>query len=217
MATWRDRAKAAIVFWLMAGATYFFIPRIIFFQPETVPFVGLDHKIPFVCWSVLIYLSLYFQVTIVFFLSRNSQVLKRLFWAYMTGGALLGLFYLLVPTIHNYPNPVADRADFPALLVLWLRHADVPANQFPSGHAMFSILGPAVLLSSGRYWRGGTFMLWGALISVSALTVKQHNFYDVAAGAAIAMAIGYLFGESCPRPIKKITSRPSSVGSPVST
>lgn len=207
IATWRDSAKAALIFWLIAGVTYFLIPKIIFFQPDTVPFLGLDRKIPFVCWSVLIYLSLYFEVTIIFFLSRNNEVLKRLFWAYVVAGALLSLFYLFLPTTHNYPDPVADRTDTLATLVLFVRQADVRANQFPSGHALFSILGPALFLATGRYWRGSIFLFWGVLISVSALTVKQHNFYDVAAGAILALFLGYLFGESCPRP-NQLPTRP---------
>ncbi len=195
----REKAVAAIIFWVMAAATYFVIPRVMFFQPSAMPFVSLDHAVPFLSWTILVYMSLYAQVTVMFFVIKNRVVLNHLFWAYLISGVLLGGFYLLIPTTHNYPLPVSHCNNCLDSMVLWLRRTDVAANQFPSGHALFSLLGPCFLLAAGRYKKGILFLLWGALITISTLTVKQHNVVDVVAGAFFAIAFGYLFGMSCPR------------------
>ncbi|MDO8466939.1 MAG: phosphatase PAP2 family protein [bacterium] len=196
---WREKFKALIIFWIMAGATYAIIPKILILEPDVTPFYHLDQAIPFVSWTVVIYLTLYLQVTLIFLTVRNRLVLRNLFWAYMLGGLLLSLFYFFLPTTHNYPTPVVHCLNYFDGAVLWLRATDVAANQFPSGHAFFSLLGPFLLMSAGRYRKGVLFMLWGALITISTLTVKQHNLVDVVAGGLFAMAFGYLFGESCPR------------------
>lgn len=196
---WKDKVKALIVFWLMASMTYIIIPKILIFEADTTPFHHLDQAIPFLSWTIAIYLTLYLQVTLVFFTVRNRGVLRKLFWAYMLGGLLLSFFYFFLPTTHNYPSPVAECRNCFDRGVLWLRATDIAANQFPSGHAFFSLLGPFLLISAGRYWKGTFFMIWAVLITASTLTVKQHNIVDMAAGGFFAMAFGYLFGESCPR------------------
>lgn len=196
---WKEKFLAIIVFWIMAAVTYFATPKLIFFKPDVMPFVRLDYVIPFWSWTVLIYLTLYAQVTLVFLTVKNRIILRNLFWAYMISGLILAGFYLLIPTTHNYPPPVHHCKNYLDEVVLWLRRADVAANQFPSGHALFSMLGPFFLLSAGRYRKGLLFLIWGILVALSTLTVKQHNVVDVVAGVFFAFAFGYLFGESCPR------------------
>ncbi|MDP1719271.1 MAG: phosphatase PAP2 family protein, partial [bacterium] len=195
----REKAAAVVIFWIMAAATYFIIPKIIFFRPDMMPFVRLDYVIPFWSWTVLIYLTLYAQVSLIFLTVKDRVILNHLFWAYMISGLILAGFYFLIPTTHNYPPSVSHCSNSLDRAAVWLRHTDIAANQFPSGHALFSLLGPFFLLSAGRYKKGIPFLLWGILITISTLTVKQHNVVDVVAGAFFAIAFGYLFGMSCPR------------------
>lgn len=196
---WPEKLVALIVFWVMAGTTYIFIPRVLLFQAETTPFHQLDRIIPFLSWTIVIYLTLYPQVILIFFSTRNRLVLRNLFWAYMIGGLLLSFFYFFLPTTHNYPPPVTHCRSWFDGWALWLRATDVAANQFPSGHAFFSLLGPFLLLSAGRYRKAIPFLIWGVLISASTLTVKQHNLIDMVAGGLFAWAFGYMFGMSCPK------------------
>lgn len=203
---WREKVWAVVIFWIMAAATYILIPKILLYDADTTPFYHIDHAIPLVSWTIAIYLSLYVEVVLIFFCVRNRLVLRNLFWAYMIGGLLLGLFYFLMPTTHNYPPPVSECRNCFDRAVVWLRATDIAANQFPSGHAFFSLLGPFLMLSAGRYRRGIFFIVWGSLIAISTLTVKQHNFVDMVAGGLFAMAFGYLFGESCPKEDEPIIS-----------
>lgn len=196
---WKEKFLAIITFWIMAAVTYFIVPKIILYKPDVMPFVKLDHAIPFWSWTVLIYLTLYAEVSLIFLTVKNRVILSHLFWAYMISGLILGIFYFLIPTTHNYPPSVSRCRDYLDEVAVWLRRTDIAANQFPSGHVLFSMLGPFFLLAAGRYRKGTIFLLWGVLISLSTLTVKQHNVVDVVAGVFFAFAFGYLFGESCPR------------------
>ncbi len=199
-ATLRERIRAVLIFWSLAAATYFVIPRLVFFHPVLTPFYPVDQAIPFLSWTIVIYFSLYAQVSLMFLLSGSRKVLHRLLVAYVIAVGLSGCFYLLFPTTHNYPPPVRQCAHCFDSAVLWLRGVDVAANQLPSGHTLFSLLGPFLLLASRRYWSGTIFLVWGLSISASTLTVKQHNIADVVVGAILAALLGYFFRNRLPAP-----------------
>lgn len=196
-ANFRQKARALIIFWFIAAATYFIIPKILFITPVMMPYMPMEEGIPFLSWSVLIYLTLYFQVSLMFLLVKERLLLGGLFWAYMFCGGVLSAFYFFFPTVHNFPAPVNCCQNWTDSMVVWLRSTDIAANQFPSGHTLFCMVGPAFLLATGQRKLGWAFFSWGLLISISTLTVKQHNALDVIFGILLALYIGYVFGRSC--------------------
>jgi membrane-associated phospholipid phosphatase len=203
------KAQTALLFWLLAGATYFIIPYLAFFKPSVMPYMTLDEIIPFWPWTALIYFTLYLQVFVVFFSAPYERILKKLFWAYMAAMGILSGFYLLLPSTHNFPashlSPPLDCFDD---LVVWLRRIDFVTNQFPSGHVIYSLSGPIFYLAIGRYKTGLPLLIWGIIISVSALTVKQHNAVDALAALPIAILIGLIFGRIAFKSLKRFGPKP---------
>ncbi|KQX25147.1 phosphatase PAP2 family protein [Sphingomonas sp. Root1294] len=74
-------------------------------------------------------------------------------------------------------------------------------HSFPSGHASFSYAAAASL--ENRYgWQVGlpAFAL-ASFVGVARVEAKRHHWYDVAAGAAIGSASGFLLTHRADRPI----------------
>ncbi len=198
-----------LIFWGMAAATYFFSPQFIFFEPTEIPYTPLDKIIPSWSWTIVIYFSLYVQVSVMFFVVDEASVLWRFFIAYMIAGAILTVFYLFLPTTHNFPPPVDRPVYFFDEIVLWLRNFDIAANQLPSGHATYSMIGPFFLLALGRKRWGQLFFLWGFAICVSTLMVKQHNIIDVLVGILFAFILGYWWlGSKAFKSLKRLGPKP---------
>ncbi len=180
----------AVIFWLIAGVTYFISPHLIFLEPTEMPYTTIDKMIPFWPFAILIYGSLYFEIFFMFLVIRERKILWYFFSTYMIAGAILTAFYIFLPTIHKIPSPVGESANFLEYLVVLLRNIDISANQLPSGHAFYSMTGAFFLLELGNKKLGWFFFFWGFAICLSALLVKQHSIVDVGVGILFASVLG---------------------------
>ena len=198
--TLRQKIPALAIFWAIQALTYFLIPLKFAFEPTLVSYTRVDQAIPFVLWTIVIYVTFYLQISLMFLLAESRKALREIFILYFWGGCLLSAFYFLMPTVHHYPNPVPECCGVLEWIFLKIRYLDVAANQFPSGHTLFSLIGPFYMLASGRKTKGWLFLIWGLAITASTLTVKQHNAYDAVAGISFAAALGYAFGRYYSKP-----------------
>lgn len=204
-----DRTLKAIIVWVGALITYFSVPNLLVLGTNRMPYTTLDDIIPFLPWTLIIYVTLYFQVWIVFLCARNRIILKKLFLVYMIATAFMTVVYWTFPTIHEY-RPSLDGLSLFGFerIVQILRGFDVNGNQFPSGHAVYSLIGPIFYLAMGYKKRGWLLVVWSILLALSAITTKQHNAIDILISWPFAFLGGWLFGKSALRELKRFGSKP---------
>jgi hypothetical protein len=148
----------------------------------------LDAAIPFVGWTVWIYLSgLAFIIAPVFVL-RHVDAFQHAARSYAL--TLLGSFacFLAMPVSAVHLRDSAGAANFTGL-VAWvadmLYGVDPPYNLFPSLHVSLSAL--AWWSMTAAYpGRRRALAIMACLIMGSVLTTRQHLVIDVAGGLALA-------------------------------
>jgi hypothetical protein len=158
--------------------------------PVTVmPLSAVDHWIGFQPWALWPYLSLWFYVALPPSLIGTTRELVRYgLWiaALLAAGLLCFAWW---PTA--VPHLPVD-SEHPGFALL--RGVDAAGNACPSLHvaaALFSALWLHRLLgdAGAPAWMRAANLLWVAAIVWSTLAVKQHVWWDVVAGAALALLI----------------------------
>lgn len=192
------RLSVFFIYWLLAGVIYFIAPKMAVGEFKPVSYTDIDELIPFWSWTFVVYLPLYiFHLPLNFVVANSWSDLKRLFYAYAGAALILGGFFVFFPTTIGFPPAVEQPRDFFEKAWLWFRNDfDTPANMFPSAHVTYSLVGPVFLLTIGRRLAGSVLLVFGAAITISTLTFKQHNLWDVLAGIVLAVILGVIFGRS---------------------
>lgn len=151
-----------------------------------------DQAIPFVGWSVWVYVAGLVLVASPVLLLPSRESLTRAAFAYLLVIGAAAVTFSLFPVSSG-----ALRADVGALdagsLSAWAARAvwgvDPPLNSFPSLHVA---LGTLAVLALGRARPSLKPWLYGALGLVvgSVFTMKQHFLLDAAGGFVLALASG---------------------------
>jgi len=159
-------------------------------QPAVeMPLTAIDRWIQFQPWAVWPYFSLWVYVTLSPALMPTARDLIRYGWwigaLCMTG---LACFYLWPTSVPHQVVTIESHAGFDVL-----RGVDAAGNACPSLHvaaAAFTALWLDRLLRdlAQPRWLRLANPLWFALIVWSTLAIKQHVWWDVAAGLALALA-----------------------------
>ena len=162
-----------------------------------------DRMIPFVPEMVLIYLSIYlFWLPPI--LSKNIS--PKYFWKIMVAISLAFiatfLGHLLIPS--SYPRPqisdVVAETDWANFIIKRFLHwADPPNNTFPSSHVVAAAILMILTRKKFKSWLYAIYCLWGTLIIISTLTVKQHYVVDVISAILVALAVIYAVNKYWPK------------------
>jgi len=154
-------------------------------RPRIDLMTPLDAAIPFLPWTLPIYESFYALILAAAWVCRAEEFLSTL--KALVVGNLIAYACFFTLTAH-YPRPDPAVISSP-----WLRSgfealfsADAPGNTFPSLHVAVTWL--LTLRMRRRRW-GGLWLVWGGLVALSTLTVKQHFIADVVGGIALATAL----------------------------
>lgn len=144
--------------------------------------IALDHAIPFLPWTLPLYMSLYVFVLIAVVLT-TEQNFRQALAALIVTAALSFALFMLIPAAYPQPDPstMAPPWDF---AYRRLHEADGAQNTFPSLHVGFTA-GIAWMLRHHRlkvFW-----FIWGAAIVLTTLTTKQHFVVDVIGGLVVAL------------------------------
>ena len=159
---------------------------------RTFDLIFLDRWAGFDVWWVYIYVSQYLIVPLPPLLAHSRDQLRRLAVGLTVTSGLAFLIFLFYPVAApRQPHPDISNAVFD-----WLMGVDSTANAFPSLHvglSTFAALYAHRVLDEAfsKQARIGLLALiwtWTALIAWSTMATKQHYFYDVLGGFAVACA-----------------------------
>ncbi|WP_374591545.1 phosphatase PAP2 family protein [Aquabacterium sp.] len=163
----------------------------------TMPLTRLDAWIPFQWWAVLIYLSLWFYVSMPVALMVRWRDVASYGWR-IALLCLVGLAcFWLWPTA--VPPSNIDWAVYPGLSVL--KGVDTAGNACPSLHVATAVFSACWLrwmapyVGVGRRWRVAT-ALWCVGIAYSTVAIRQHVVLDVCSGALLGAGMARLLRPS---------------------
>lgn len=185
---------AGAVLFTLAGFMYYITNHHPIFTPRELPLLPIDRAIPFVPWTVLIYVSEYFFFTAVYLVVRDMENLNKYLYSFFTTQAFSCLIFFFWPTIFPrdlYPVP-ADTNPIVNTVFHMLRTGDAATNCFPSLHVSTVYLSVFIFFDEQRE-KLPFFLTWGTLIALSTLPTKQHYFVDIAAGFALSVLVYFVF------------------------
>ncbi|HET7268158.1 MAG TPA: phosphatase PAP2 family protein [Oleiagrimonas sp.] len=162
------------------------------FAVTMMPRLALDHRVPFVPWAVIPYVSLWLYIGLAPALLQLNGEMRRYVSSAVILGAIGCAVFLFFPTAVP-PVPI-DWSRWP--MVAFLKSADASGNACPSLHVAYSVLTASWMTWLLRHvkaplWLHAVNILWCLLIVWSTLATRQHVVLDVAAGAALGGAVAW--------------------------
>jgi membrane-associated phospholipid phosphatase len=179
----RRRIPAIILGGLLLVALFAVPARLHMGEPALLARSVVDDAIPFLDWTIWIYVSYYPFLIAAIWCPREDKPRSDAFYGILLTAAIGLIIFTFWPT--------AIGRDFTSLAgatgFLWraLFSVDTTANALPSMHVAHTCLAAVALASRGRLWRI-LAPAWATLIVLSTLTTKQHYAIDVPAGFALA-------------------------------
>jgi membrane-associated phospholipid phosphatase len=157
--------------------------RLNYGEPTRLVEAAIDAWIPFLPWTVWIYVSDYLLLTLAILLPsdrRRSEAAYGLLLA-----ALIGfVIFTLWPT-----SIIRSSASFEGVTgLLWklIYAIDTTTNACPSLHVANTCIACRALYGKGGAWRV-VMPIWAGAVILSTLTTKQHYFVDVPAGVLLGI------------------------------
>ncbi len=150
----------------------------------------LDSWIPFIPATIFFYVTIYFfWLPPIISKNVNVQQYARIIAAVALAFVITFALHIIIPS--SYPRPIlsadAVNTSWTQYFVQKIYNSDLPNNTFPSSHVVAAV---TLMIMAYPYLRKKAFTAyasWGALISLSTLTVKQHYIVDVAVAIAVAI------------------------------
>lgn len=151
---------------------------------KVIPFILGEQFIPFLQWTLLIYLSAFVQTLVVMrympppFLRKASLVLSC---AVIVGLVVFILFPIRYPREFFTSN---------SALLQYFQQVDKDGNCLPSLHVFITIcFSYCYSIIEKSRMRRTLMWLWTALIILSVLTTKQHYLVDVFGGIVLSIPV----------------------------
>ncbi len=192
--TSRFKYPVGAVMFALAFFIYYFTNHHPIFPPHELPMLAADHAVPFVPWTVFIYISEYLFFTVVYITVRDMENLNKYIYSFFFTQALSCLIFLFWPTIYPrdlFPVP-ADTNETVTAVFRILRDVDAATNCFPSLHVSSVYLSAFIFLDEQRK-KFPFFIIWATFIALSTLSTKQHYIVDITAGFALSVVSYLLF------------------------
>jgi len=161
------------------------------FNAHYLPLFAFENRIPFIPWTVIIYLSTFPQIAAAVLLIRREDLHQSVV-TIIKIILFLSLIFLLYPTTYPRPDLPPGTAPSSRFLYDFLTKLDTPQNCFPSLHVTMSVFVALILRRRNRRL-GMWFLAWALAIMVSTMTLKQHYLLDVLAGIFLAVIFYYFF------------------------
>ena len=207
---WEAR-KSMKIFWytiialiVAMALPYTIINQIMGYFDRSVmdPIMPIDSMVPFVGWTFIIYLTLYFYYPAAAWFGReNDPKIREMFAFYQ---ALFVMTWIVNIIFIIFPTEVYIRDQIPAdvragegFWGFWfgdlMHNTDMPYNAWPSLHVVQSLLIVLLLRRWGTISGWKEVFAWIAWIGlcISVMTTKQHFFWDLITGIATGLACWY--------------------------
>jgi len=181
------RAKVAVTLTILAywAVGYFVLNHWDFPDRFDVPLTPLDDA-PLIPWTIVVYHSVYVLSALGIWLHQNQTALRVYLGAVLVGYTISYIIFAFYPTYIERPQlPESGSMWLWAVDLTW--SVDQPHTCFPSLH-MVNCFVPVSAFFKTRL--GVPLLLWSIVIAASAITVRQHFFWDLPTGSAIGV-IGY--------------------------
>jgi membrane-associated phospholipid phosphatase len=188
----RDRAACGAALGMFWGFGYFGLAAgsPVRFDPTT----GLDAAIPFIGWSVWVYVGGIVWISAPLVLVDE----RELFWqsaatyvaALSLGFLCFAAFQAGAPALRQQASPLGSDP-LTAWALLTLHHIDAPVNLLPSLHVALVWMSSSAIWRQHPRWRIGCGLV-AAVVTTSVCLSKQHTVLDVAAGLALAWLCSWL-------------------------
>jgi membrane-associated phospholipid phosphatase len=159
------------------------------FEPSYLHLFDFEKAIPFIDWSLWIYMTSYIYVALVFILLRKKENMNHIFYAQILLLFIGMVIFFVYPTV--YPRPMMEYNGITGGMVNLLYSMDTPNNAMPSLHIALTFIAGFGFIKERRRLLP-LFMIWAILISISTLTVKQHYLWDVLAGFVLAIVFYWI-------------------------
>lgn len=145
----------------------------------------IDNWLPFAPWTILAYALIYVFVFLPLFTIKDREILWRVIFGFLLCSVIALPFFIFMPV--RVPRPgIPTQESFFYWGVALNYILDKPVNGFPSLHVANAVFAVACCMKLSR-----RVALWGiagaTLIALSTLTLRQHFFADIVAGAALAL------------------------------
>ncbi len=153
-----------------------------------------DDYIPFVPWTIVIYLGcyLFWIVNYVIGCRQDREKAFRFMSADVLAKLVCLICFIAFPTTNT--RPVIEGTSIWEEGMRLLYHIDAADNLFPSIHCLTSSFCFIAVRKNERIpkWYKGASLLMAVSVYISTLTTKQHVLIDVVAGIVLS-EVSYLF------------------------
>jgi membrane-associated phospholipid phosphatase len=165
-------------------AVFYVVPmHVRFVQPTHLVPTAVDRAVPFLEWTIWIYVSYFVFLFVPFVACRDEPRVVQVLYALALNSVVAGVIFLAWPTEGAVQQPTGE--GLTGFLWQALLTVDRPVNCAPSLHVANACVCAFALQREGTAWRY-VAPVWLALIMLSTLTTKQHFFIDLPAGALLA-------------------------------
>ncbi len=179
---------------VIASALYLLSNHFHFFNPQLMHLSIVDVRIPFLPYTVWIYVSEYLFFVSVYCSCQNILNLNKYFYSFLSLQTVSVFIFWLWPT--TYPRelfPLPENLEKITYFIFdSLRKTDSPANCCPSLHVSSVYLSSFMFLNEQKH-KFPMFFLWGTGIALSTLTTKQHYLIDVVVGFLMSLLTFFIF------------------------
>ncbi len=186
-------------------SAYFMLLRFPFFGVTLMPLTAVDRFISFQPWSLGLYYSLWFYVSLPPTLLRTRPELYAYGWIAAAMAVVALSIFFFWPTSIPATTGI-DWASHPGFATL--KRLDKSQNACPSLHVAFAVFSRRVARPMLRTIPAGAWMrpvsaVWCVGIVYSTIATRQHVAVDVAAGTAL----GLLFASIRPAALRASAGR----------
>ena len=192
--TEQNKYKMGLLLWALAVILYLPPNHFHLFTPQLLPMTWIDENVPFLPYTVWIYLSEYLFFVMIYLSCKSLMGLTKYFYSFLTLQTLSVMIFWVWPTTYPrdlYPLP-HDIGNITYSLFSQLRLTDTPANCCPSLHVSCVYLSAFIFIHQQKE-KFPFFFAWATAIAFSTLTTKQHYILDVIFGLSLAILIHFIF------------------------